>query len=63
MKKKYSSPSIIAGVRKNGVVPAAALVSGAALLAGYALGKAVTSAIDNKSLKKLQTLQTIGDTI
>lgn len=52
--KKYKSPSVIVyGKTDNGVVPAAAA---AALLAGYAVGKAVTSVVEvglARTIKKL----------
>lgn len=67
MKEKYVKPTIVDNIRGTGIVPLAAAAAaaevGVALLAGYAAGRAVSNAMEARTLRKLQTLQALGDGI
>ena len=67
MKEKYVKPTIVYNIRGTGIVPLAAAAAaaevGAALLAGYAAGRVVANAMEARTLRKLQTLQELGDGI
>lgn len=67
MKKAYVKPIIVNNIRENGIIPLAAVAAvaevGGALLAGYAAGKAVSNIMKARPMRKLQTLQTIGEAI
>ena len=58
MKKTYVQPMVVSyqTIEEEGVVPLAAMAGGAALLAGYAAGRAVTNMMKARPLSKLPNM-------
>lgn len=59
MKKKYIKPIIVSNNLEKGIIPLAAIASGAAAigaLAGYAAGRAVVNAIKAQPLERIEVI-------
>lgn len=59
MKKKYIKPIIVSNNLEKGIIPLAAIASGAAAiaaLAGYAAGRAVVNAIKAQPLERIEAI-------
>lgn len=59
MKEKYIRPTVVSNqvLEGEGVVPLAAFGGAAALLAGYAAGRAVTSAMNVNPVSKIPSIK------